>query len=660
VSDTLCDVGASEGERFGRYEVLFPLAAGGMAEVYVARARGEAGFQKLVAVKRMRPALADDARFVTMFLDEGRVAANIQSPHVVATHDLGRASDRSLYLVMDLVRGVSLHQLLYETVLEGEPFPLDIAVEILAQAAQGLHDAHEATSPDGEPLAIVHRDCSPHNILVDVRGQVRITDFGIAHALQRQTHSLAGEMKGKLSYLSPEQARGLPVDRRTDVFILGVVAWETVAGRRLFTAETPVEALHKISEMPIPDLRTLRPDCPDLLSSAIEQALMRDPGERFSTAEAFGRALRASLPRPAKSEVGAFVRRFGGPQLDRLESNIRETYGSSSTLAGGEAAPADEGSGPQPASVSTPPPPSKKPAAFAETLVPSETAALRAEQADALGRTLRTDGQEAVSPPEPPSRRRPALALALDPMADILDGSGPRPEPPPSTYPPPATYPPAGDLSPAGAHLGASTGVSFEDGPLGDAHRGRAHRGGRGRPARSHGGGRRRLPDADGARVGARARAAAGAGGGPGAVGGIGGADGRGRGGPGPGARGGAAGARGNRGPSTGGPATAPAPPPDASSPAGRGQLPGTERRSRRGVSGVAVGVGAGAGVGAAPRRALPTPPRDEPVGEVVGGEGDFTRSPRTTRMRKRRMRPLSLATTWLPASSSTSKRLPG
>ncbi len=316
---------------FGRYETLFPIATGGMAEVYAARVHGEAGFQKLVALKRMKPELAENARFVTMFLDEGRMAANISSPNVVSTLDLGRAEDNSLFLVMELVTGVSLAALLQELTLRRERIPVEIAVEIIAQAANGLHDAHEAVAPTGEPMGIIHRDCSPHNVLVDIGGQVKITDFGIAKAMERQTQSQAGEMKGKLTYLSPEQARGNPVDRRCDVFILGVVAWELIAQRRLFNANSTVEVLHRVVAMPITRLDALRSDVPEGIADAVEQALQRDPDERFATAAAFGHALHYTLgdSRPRRSAIGAYVRAHGGPALLDMERRIRETFGTS-------------------------------------------------------------------------------------------------------------------------------------------------------------------------------------------------------------------------------------------------------------------------------------------------------------------------------------------
>ena len=321
--------GPDERQRFGRYETLFRIARGGMAEVYAARAWGEGGFQKIVALKRMRPELAEDARFVTMFLDEGRTAANIASPNVVSTLDMGRADDNSLYLVMELVTGISLQRLMTELRLRQVAIPVGIAVEMVAQAANGLHGAHEARSPVGDPLEIVHRDCSPHNILVDVLGQVKITDFGIAKALERQTRSQVGEMKGKLSYLSPEQARGKPLDRRSDIFTLGVVGWELLAGRQLFDANNAVEAIHKVVSMPIPRIDEARPEVSGAVAEALAQALARDPDERFASAAAFANALRNALGArsPSPSEIGEFVRAHGGDALRLVEQGIRQALG---------------------------------------------------------------------------------------------------------------------------------------------------------------------------------------------------------------------------------------------------------------------------------------------------------------------------------------------
>lgn len=314
---------------YGRYETLFRIAAGGMAEVYAARVRGEAGFQKLVALKRMLPHLTDDDRFVTMFMDEGRLAANISSPNVVSTLDLGRADDGSLYLVMELVLGTTLSALLRNAAQGGVSVPIGAAVELIAQAAQGLHDAHEARTPFGAPLHIVHRDVSPQNILVGTDGRVRITDFGVARAILRRTKTSTGEFKGKLSYFSPEQCADKALDRRSDVFSLGVVAWETLTTRRLFHAENPLAVLERVTRMPIPLAHTVNPAVPPEISAVVGTALERDRDARYSSAADFAQALRAA----ARATVGAddrpniaeLVQRLGGDALERVERQLRQS-----------------------------------------------------------------------------------------------------------------------------------------------------------------------------------------------------------------------------------------------------------------------------------------------------------------------------------------------
>lgn len=314
---------ASGGQRFGRYETLFRIAGGGMAEVYAARIVGEGGFEKVVALKRMLPTLADDERFVSMFLDEGRVAAHISSPNVVQTLDLGRAEDNSLYLVMELVVGVPLGQLIRGVLKSGEYVALDIAVEIMAQAATGLHDAHEATTPLGDPLQLIHRDISPQNILVDRAGRTRITDFGVARAMQSHSQTQTGEVKGKMSYFAPEQARGGTLTSRVDIFALGIVAWEMVTGRRLFKSDNPLNILRKVLDEPIPSVHEYREGVPEQLGACVAKALQRDPADRYESARAFAQALRAAIEPARPSAVGDYVKLHGVASLAPLEDGLK-------------------------------------------------------------------------------------------------------------------------------------------------------------------------------------------------------------------------------------------------------------------------------------------------------------------------------------------------
>jgi len=310
---------------FGRYEALFHVASGGMAEVFAARLRGPAGFEKLVAVKRLLPELADD-HFVTMFLDEARLAAHISSPHVVQTLELGRAEDDgALYIVMELVVGVTLYDLAV-SVIDGSlgAIPVPVIAEILSQSARGLDDAHNATTPTGQKLHVIHRDISPQNILVGADGRVRVTDFGIARAVMRSTQTQAGQLKGKVAYVSPEQAKGKALDRRSDVFSLGVVAWECLTGRSLFNTGDPIETLDRVKDLHIPNPKELRPDCPDALANAVLWALSRDPEKRCPNAARFARAVTDAIPeRPSKRKLATFVQQHAGKALSKIQERIQ-------------------------------------------------------------------------------------------------------------------------------------------------------------------------------------------------------------------------------------------------------------------------------------------------------------------------------------------------
>lgn len=321
------EAGRSGFPAFGRYEALFRIASGGMAEIFAARIRGEAGFEKLVAVKRMLPHLASDETFVAMFLDEARLAAHISSPHVVQTLDLGRASDGSLYIVMELVVGVTLSQMLRNASKMKSPVPVDAAVEILAQGAQGLHDAHIAHTPAGEPLHLVHRDVSPQNILVGIDGRARLTDFGVARAIQRSTKTNPGDLKGKFAYFAPEQVESSEIDHRADIFALGIVAWETLTGKRLFMADNPLATMDRIKSMRIPLVTELRPDVPPAVAEVIARATERDISKRVQTAGELSvqlrTAARRSMDLPDARNLGHVVRQVGGDALTRMQRRIK-------------------------------------------------------------------------------------------------------------------------------------------------------------------------------------------------------------------------------------------------------------------------------------------------------------------------------------------------
>lgn len=313
----------------GRYELLFRIASGGMAEVYAARVQGEAGFEKLVAVKRMLPTLADDEEFVQMFLDEARLAANISSPYVVQTLDLGRDGDGALFIAMELIVGVTLSRIMKEAAKVRRAVPVPMAIELLAQTAEGLHAAHVATTPIGQPLDIIHRDVSPQNILVGVDGRARLTDFGVARAVLRSTKTDAGQIKGKFAYCAPEQLRSESIDQRADIFSLGVVSWEALAGQRLFVADHPLATMERVTNMPVLPLHQVRAKVPEAISAVIDKALDRDPTGRHESARAFAMDLRraatdSGLKLPAQSDISRFVKAAGGAPLQKMRANIQQ------------------------------------------------------------------------------------------------------------------------------------------------------------------------------------------------------------------------------------------------------------------------------------------------------------------------------------------------
>jgi serine/threonine-protein kinase len=317
-------------ERIGRYEVLVPIASGGMATVYLARSRGLGGFEREVALKLTHAHLREQGSFATDLVEEAKLAVKIRHPNVVATLDIGD-DPFGLFLVMDYVEGDSLAGLTRRAeAAEGAELPPAYGLRILLDALAGLHAAHELRGDDGALLGLVHRDFSPQNILVGVDGMSRLADFGIAKAATRLGHTQTGTLKGKIGYMSPEQARGHAVDRRCDVWAGGVIAWEIFTGRRMYNKDLDeLSILLKIVTEPAPGLRAVRPELPAALERVVAQALSIPVEARWPTAAAFARALadacRSSGIFPAEpAEVGAFVQRLAGPKLARRRAHAAE------------------------------------------------------------------------------------------------------------------------------------------------------------------------------------------------------------------------------------------------------------------------------------------------------------------------------------------------
>jgi serine/threonine-protein kinase len=297
--------------RGGRYETIGRIASGGMATVHLGRAIGPGGFERLVAIKTMHEHLASDPEFVAMFLDEARLAARIHHPNVVATLDVGE-DEQGIFLVMEYVEGPALSELLRAERRQGRRLPYDIALRILLDMLAGLHVAHELRGASGEPLHLVHRDVSPHNILVGVDGAARLMDFGVARAQGRLSSTQAGQIKGKVAFMAPEQLEDGPIDRGADVYAAGVVLWEVLTGQRMLSADHGGALLVKALRSERRSPREVDPDIPQALEAATMRALRPKPSERFATAADFARALEAAgVPIASGAAVGAFVQALG-------------------------------------------------------------------------------------------------------------------------------------------------------------------------------------------------------------------------------------------------------------------------------------------------------------------------------------------------------------
>ena len=322
----------------GRYELIHRLAHGGMATVYLGRAKGKAGFEKIVAVKVIHPHLASEDEFVGMFLDEARIAARIHHPHVVEILDLGQ-HEGVYYMVMEFIEGENLAALV--RALDGELLPVRVILQLVADTLEGLAAAHELRDADGERYELVHRDVSPQNILINLDGWAKVADFGIMKAAGKASNTKTGELRGKLAYMSPEQARGnATVDRRTDLFALTVIIWELLTGRRLFACTSEAATLEKVMACEIPALGTARaqldehPKLRAALETLLARGLASEPQQRHPDAHEMLTEVRA-LQRLAddrlgtesepRAYLGKLMQRFFQGRVDYARAALRRT-----------------------------------------------------------------------------------------------------------------------------------------------------------------------------------------------------------------------------------------------------------------------------------------------------------------------------------------------
>ncbi len=295
--------------RLGHYELLAPLGAGGMAQVLVARTLGPSGVSRLVALKRILPQLASDPALVEQFLDEARIGLRLSHPNVVTVYDFGQAVGGAYFIAMELLRGVDFDRVIYSYPADA-PAGVDAALAsaVVAQALAGLHAAHEAKAEDGTALGLVHRDLSPHNLMVGFDGRVKLLDFGVAKLRDQRTLTLPGIVKGKPLYMSPEQAVGDRLDRRSDLFAMGLILFEALTGARPFERDDGTQTMQAIVDAPLP-VRPAGISRP--VWDVISRALAKAPEGRYATAAEMGEALRRTGPLATDAELGALlVKRF--------------------------------------------------------------------------------------------------------------------------------------------------------------------------------------------------------------------------------------------------------------------------------------------------------------------------------------------------------------
>jgi TonB family protein len=426
--------GEPAGERFGQYTLLERIAMGGMAEVWKARMRGVEGFQKTVAIKKILPYMTDNSDFVGMFIDEAKFAAQLSHPNIIHIYDLGKIG-ADFYIAMEYVEGKDLRSLLNSARQRGLPLPLGLALLIALRLASALDYAHRKRDFEGREMGLVHRDVSPQNVLISYDGDVKLCDFGIAKAVSKVGQTEMGALKGKLQYMSPEQARGSVVDGRSDIFSLGTVLFEMLTGERLFDGDSEMSVLEAVRQVRVRAPRQVNPAVPADVDALVMRALAGRPEDRFQNAGELEQRLEAVLyelkPSPSHSDLAAYVRHvLDKPAPAGRPDRFQAAMPSAAALAagpGGEASP------------------------FAQPPAGTASAVGAAFEAPAPGLpsppapSPMPAAQVATSSPAPPPPSSAATA-ALPSLSELVSGApgtpyaqppaGPVPAAGPSPYPP--------------------------------------------------------------------------------------------------------------------------------------------------------------------------------------------------------------------------------
>ncbi|MBI2896894.1 MAG: protein kinase [Deltaproteobacteria bacterium] len=483
---------------FGKYELFELLGRGGMAEVFLARAKGPLGFERILVIKRILAHLSEDDDFREMFVAEAKLSAALAHGNVVQVYEFGEV-DGQLFLAMEYVPGSDLRTVLKKVALEGVGISPGVAAHIAIEVLAGLGHAHSKADLAGKPLHIVHRDVSPSNVLLSTQGEVKICDFGIAKMAAR--HTSTGRLKGKFAYMSPEQAGGEPVDGRSDLFGVGIVLWESLTGKRLFKGDSDVSTLGMVRSAEIPDLPDLGAPCQDRLRRILRRALEKKPSRRYPSAEVFAADLREWLGMARVREPAAALRDMvrqlqAGEDASRARSVVVETTSERSGVVDAAQtavtprpemdsapapAPAPFVAAPVPASFAPPPvaaPSGPQPAPGghappAPGPILADSNEISAASAELIGRRrpglLFLIGGAALAalaalafllwPSEPTTAERPASR----PTAELEHAAAPVPAPAPATITPPASAAgqPAGSTMSSPA-FGARDGAVLE------------------------------------------------------------------------------------------------------------------------------------------------------------------------------------------------------
>ncbi|NWJ42281.1 MAG: protein kinase [Geothrix sp.] len=325
-------------EEYGNYFLLEKIAVGGMAELFKAQQRGVQGFQKIVAIKRILPHFSDNEDFVTMFIDEAKLAAQLTHPNIVQIFDLGKAGS-SYYIAMEYVNGRDLRTLLRKVREYGTPFPEQVAAFVVMKVAAALDYAHRKRGFDDRELKLVHRDISPQNVILSTEGAVKLVDFGIAKAASKASHTVAGALKGKLLYMSPEQATGQPLDNRSDLYSLGLVLFELLTGERCFQADSELGVLEKVRLGRISDLATLNPNVSREMAAIVSRALQKGVDHRYPSARFMERDLREYLQRQGtpitEHDVAEYMNALLKGSREHLETLVSARFPTPSSLTSG-------------------------------------------------------------------------------------------------------------------------------------------------------------------------------------------------------------------------------------------------------------------------------------------------------------------------------------